>query len=267
MASTSKNIGSEPVGGGVLSKFDQWVAEGPTKCAVVYEDEELTYSELDHRSRQLASNLIKYGVDLEDIVAFCFPKSLHAVIAMIAILRCGAAFTALPPDAPKVRKNEILAACKPKVLLCGENQEGKFVDINIPIIPVGDHTYGQHVPAVVFPTVSNINAACVLFTSGSTGSMLIPLSQSLRMLLLRLTPEPKGVVYEHGNILFASQTWGEHVGIGPHSRVLQWCSFTFGIVVPRRLVLKMILTSLCLRREHRRDCCRSHAWRLHLHAH
>ena len=124
--------------------------DDPTKYAIIYEDEELTYSELDRRSRQLASNLTKYKVGLEDIVAFCFPKSVHAVIAILAILRCGAAFTALPPDAPKVRKNDILTVCKPKVIFCGEEQEGKFDDLNIPIIPVGDHTYGQHVPAVVF---------------------------------------------------------------------------------------------------------------------
>jgi acyl-coenzyme A synthetase/AMP-(fatty) acid ligase len=166
----SKSLVSEYLGGGILCNFDRWVTKDPTKCAIVFEDEKLTYSELDRRSRQLASNLTQHGVGLEDVVAFCFPKSVHAVIAMLGILRCGAAFTALPPDAPKARKKEILAVCKPKVVLCGEEQEGILDGLHVPIVPVGDDTYRQREPAVAFPSVSNNNAACVLFTSGSTGS-------------------------------------------------------------------------------------------------
>jgi len=188
---SNRNLVSEPVGGGVRSKFDQWVTEDPTKYAIVYEDEQLTYSELDHRSRQLASNLTRHGVSLEDIVAFCFPKSVHAVIAILAILRCGAAFTALPPDAPKVRKNDILSVCKPKAVLCGEEQKGILGGLNVPILPVGNQTYRQHVPAVEFPIISNNNAACVLFTSGSTGSTsLLPPNPST-LILTKTLPRTK----------------------------------------------------------------------------
>ena len=38
-------------------------------------------------------------------------------------------------------------------------------------------------------------------------------------------------MYEHGNIVFASETWGAHLGIGPRSRIVQWCAFTFGRVI------------------------------------
>ncbi|KAJ5508771.1 hypothetical protein N7527_010914 [Penicillium freii] len=227
MGSNSKSLAPEHLGGGILCNFDRWVTKDPTKCAIVSEDEQLTYSELDCRSRQLASNLTQHGVGLEDVVAFCFPKSVHAVIAILGILRCGAAFTALPPDAPKVRKKEILTVCKPKVVLCGEEQEGILDGLYVPIVPVGDDTYRQREPAVAFPSVSNNNAACVLFTSGSTGKQ-------------------KGVVYEHGNILVASETWGAYLGIGPRSRVLQWCSFTFDVSIVETIVTLILGGCICM---------------------
>jgi non-ribosomal peptide synthetase component F len=171
MGSNSNSLVSEHVSGGVLCNFDRWVTKDPTKCAIVSEDEQITYSELDRRSRQLALKLKQHGVDLEDVVAFCLPKSVHAIIAIIGILRCGAAFTALPPDVPKARKKHILAVCKPKVVLCGEKQEVILDGLHVPLLPVGDDTYRQHEPALAFPDVGNNNAACVLFTSGSTGSM------------------------------------------------------------------------------------------------
>jgi non-ribosomal peptide synthetase component F len=171
MVSNSKTPISGHIGGGILSHFDRWVTKDPSKCAIIHEDEELTYSEIDCRSRQLALNLTQHGVGLEDVVAFCFPKSAHAVIAMLGILRCGAAFTALPPDAPKFRKKEILTVCQPKVILCGEKERNILDGLHATVLPVGADTYRQHEIVSTFPSVSNDNAACVLFTSGSTGSM------------------------------------------------------------------------------------------------
>jgi Non-ribosomal peptide synthetase modules and related proteins len=119
-------------------------------------------------------------------VAFCFPKSVHAVIAILEFLGCGAAFTDFPPNAPKVRKKEILTVCKSKDVVCGEEQEGILDGLHVLIVPVGDDTYRQHEPAVAFLSPSNNDAACVLFTSGSTASTS-PFPPNAKTLLLTKT--------------------------------------------------------------------------------
>ncbi|KAB8275020.1 hypothetical protein BDV30DRAFT_237045 [Aspergillus minisclerotigenes] len=226
--------GEEGTSGGVLRQFDRWVAHDPMKLAILFKNEEISYWELDHRSRQLGMRLKDYGVGLDDIVVFCFPKSVHAIVCMLAILRCGAAFAAILPDTPAPRKKDVIHACQPKVILCGFEQKAMVENLDIAHIVVGNDSW-RDLPGLQehgtkhysFPMLSDRSAACILFTSGSTG-------------------KPKGVVYEHGNIIVAADSWAGYLGIKPGSRVLQWCSFTFDVSVVETIVALTRGACICM---------------------
>lgn len=109
----------------LLQRFDKWVALSPERCAIIFKDEEVSYADLSKRSLRLALRLKDHGVGLESIVPFCLPKSIEAIVAMLAIIRCGAAYAAILPSAPLQRKREIVEACRSGVL--GVHMEGILV--------------------------------------------------------------------------------------------------------------------------------------------
>lgn len=85
---------------------------------VVGWDGTLTATALDRLSSALARHLQDQGVRPATFIPFCFEKSVHAVVAMLAILRVGAAFVPLDPSHPVARLGEIIADCKASVILC-----------------------------------------------------------------------------------------------------------------------------------------------------
>ncbi|KAI1432074.1 hypothetical protein GGR50DRAFT_630240 [Xylaria sp. CBS 124048] len=167
--------------GGLLHRFDECVALHPEKGAILFKNQEVSYRELKERSLRVATKLKHHGVSLESFVPFCFPKSVHAIVAILAILRCGAAFAAILPSAPLQRKREIIEACGSNVLVCGVDEKIPTEGLCKNQIVLGDDVIGDiaelgednETPGV-FPIPTNSNAACVLFTSGSTGSKFPP---------------------------------------------------------------------------------------------
>lgn len=175
---TGTTNGENSTPGGVLSWFDEWVARDPNKLAIRFQDEELSYGELDQRSRQLAMRLRDHGVGLESIIPFCLPKSIHAVVSMLAILRCGAAFAAILPSSPAPRKRDVISACRSEVILCGIEQKHLVEGLCPAQIVICDEVRGDlgnleknSKDPDSFPIPTSSHVACVLFTSGSTGGM------------------------------------------------------------------------------------------------
>jgi non-ribosomal peptide synthetase component F len=175
----SHEAGAEDTSGGVLSNFDKYVTSDPNRCAVVFENEQVSYQELDQRSRRLAEHLKNNGVGLESTVPFCIEKSVHAVVAIVAIvaiLRSGAAFAAVLPTSPEPRKRYIIQACHADVILCSNKQKTLIKGLCSSHIVVDDLPRlelaingGSETNSCSFPVPLNSNAACVIFTSGSTG--------------------------------------------------------------------------------------------------
>ncbi|KAI1187235.1 hypothetical protein F5B17DRAFT_328221 [Nemania serpens] len=168
--------GQEQASGGLLQRFDKWVALDPDRCAVLFKNEAVSYEGLNKRSLRLATKLKHHGVGLESFVPFCLQKSVHAIVALLAILRCGAAFAAILPSAPLQRKKEIIEACGAKVLVCGLDEKILTEGLCQAQIVVSDETIDDVEELAEsskttgsFAIPSNSNAACVLFTSGSTG--------------------------------------------------------------------------------------------------
>ncbi|WP_150114213.1 AMP-binding protein, partial [Polynucleobacter yangtzensis] len=89
--------------------FAAQVARTPEAIALVYEEQSLTYAQLDARANQLARYLISQGIGPEQIVALLLDRSPQMIVALLAILKAGAAYLPLDPDYPAQRLSFMLS--------------------------------------------------------------------------------------------------------------------------------------------------------------
>lgn len=160
-----------PVDNCVHHLFQERVQEQPNAEAIYSRDGSLTYKELDAHATSLSRRLIHHGIQAESLVPLCFEKSMWAVVAMIAVLKAGAAFVPLPCS-PVGRVEMIIAQINPSVILTSSLQAVKFEGRSESVIIVGPESgihRADHYAEVADAEISSNNLAYVLFTSGSTG--------------------------------------------------------------------------------------------------
>lgn len=97
--------------------FEEQVQKTPNATAVVFEDQKLTYRELNHRANQLAHYLQKLGVKPDVIVGICMERSPLIIVAILGILKAGGAYVPIDPKYPNERLNYILEDAKASLLL------------------------------------------------------------------------------------------------------------------------------------------------------
>jgi non-ribosomal peptide synthetase component F len=97
--------------------FEQQVQRSPEAIALVYEDQSLSYRQLNTQANRLAHHLIDHGVRPDDRIALCVERSLAMVIGLLAILKAGAAYVPLDPAYPTDRLTQILHDAQPHLLL------------------------------------------------------------------------------------------------------------------------------------------------------
>jgi len=212
------------------------VARTPTATALVGEDASLSYAELNARANRLARLLIAQGAGPEQIVALALPRSAEMVIALLAILKSGAAYLPIDPDYPSERIAFMLADARPARLLTTAALAAKLpaskpaepaphllLDDAGTIKALGRYPDSNPGDAERTAPLSPENPAYVIYTSGSTG-------------------RPKGVVVPHLGIpsLVASQM--ERFAITPEARVLQFSSarrFELGGNIQNAVVVKI----------------------------
>ncbi|MFC3264552.1 non-ribosomal peptide synthetase, partial [Streptomyces xanthochromogenes] len=140
--------------------FEAQVRRTPTATAVVFEDTEISYEELNTRANRLAHHLIDHGVGPEAIVALALPRSADLVVAILGVLKAGGAYLPIDLDHPQDRIDGLLSDARP-VLTLHELPDLAARPSSNPETPT-------------HPS----DPAYVIYTSGSTG-------------------KPKGVVVEH----------------------------------------------------------------------
>ncbi|MBT2400793.1 non-ribosomal peptide synthetase [Streptomyces sp. ISL-100] len=182
----------------------------PSLVAVSDQEEELRYRDLDERANQLAHHLLELGVTAESRVALCLRRSAQIVVAMLAVLKAGAAYVPLDPQYPAERLGYLLSDSDSQVLIT----ETALLD-RLPAHQVRtmlmDAEWGEVAdrprtcPEV---TVDPGSLAYLIYTSGSSGL-------------------PKGVLVTHGgivnNLAWRQRTWP----LKPGERVLQNHPFSF----------------------------------------
>ncbi|KAL9593659.1 MAG: hypothetical protein Q9219_007450 [cf. Caloplaca sp. 3 TL-2023] len=172
-------------------------------------DGELTYTELDHLSLQLAYRLRTLSVGPESMVPLLFEKSLWTVVAMIAVVKAGGAFVPLDPSHPKERLKVIIQEIGSTLLVCSEKFADLFLDIFREVVVVGPSLL-SHVTLIhsTLPEIHSKSRLYVFFTSGSTG-------------------RPKGCIVDHLACCSSMTQLVKSFGMNHNSRVLQFSSYGF----------------------------------------
>ena len=155
--------------------FEAQVERTPDAIAVVFEDQQLTYEQLNIRANQLAHYLKFLGVKTDDLVAVCMERSLDVIVGLLGILKAGGAYVPIDPDYPQERINFMLQDTQVKIILTEEKLVEKLqvCSENKILIVCLDRDWqkiSQNSETNLNNTVSAENRAYVIYTSGSTGT-------------------------------------------------------------------------------------------------
>nr|VFK17518.1 MAG: HAD-superfamily phosphatase, subfamily IIIC/FkbH-like domain-containing protein/amino acid adenylation domain-containing protein [Candidatus Kentron sp. LPFa] len=164
--------------------FEEQVAKTPNAVAVVFQDKQLTYRELNIQANQLARHLQTLGVGPEVLVGICIERSLEMVIGLLGILKAGGAYVPLDPDYPAERLAFMAEDAGLKVLLCHGATRDRLPECAARILELDEEAAaiaGEN-PGNLVRSAEPDNLAYVIYTSGSTG-------------------KPKGVMIEHSNVI------------------------------------------------------------------
>ncbi len=168
--------------------FEQQVEQTPDAIAVVFEEQSLSYRELNRRANQLAHYLKKHGVGREALVGICVERSLETIIGILGILKAGGAYVPLDPSYPKQRLEFMLEDSQAAVLMTQSKLLSALPQADVfnptipnPLVVCLDRDWQE----IVKESQENLknqttaeDLAYVIYTSGSTGT-------------------PKGVAVEH----------------------------------------------------------------------
>jgi len=152
--------------------FEAQVEKTPDAIAVVYEEQQLSYSALNEKANQLANYLQSMGVKPEVLVGICMERSLEIVIGLLGVLKAGGAYLPLDPGNPADRLSFMLDDAQVPILLTQSNLKQTLPEISAQIICLDDEleTLSQFSSENIKCEVSGENLAYVIYTSGSTGT-------------------------------------------------------------------------------------------------
>ncbi len=185
------------------------VDRSPNSLAVIGDEAELTYAELDTRANQLAHRLRSLGVGPESRMAVCAERGVEMLIGLLGTLKAGAAYVPLDPSYPRERLAFVLADTGARVVLIQKALESKLPDHDAPVLYLDGIATEETGDADRPETgVTPDNLAYVIYTSGSTGN-------------------PKGVLISHRSINNRILWTNDRFPLGPNDRLLQKTPYTF----------------------------------------
>nr|WP_166817165.1 non-ribosomal peptide synthase/polyketide synthase [Bradyrhizobium sp. 1(2017)]QIO34957.1 amino acid adenylation domain-containing protein [Bradyrhizobium sp. 1(2017)] len=184
-------------------------AETPDAPALVFGDEDITYAELNRRANRLAHHLIRLGVGGSDLVGVSARRSPHLIVALLAILKTGAAYLPLDPEHPARRQVGAIRDAGARVVLV--DADGSALTpppSGIEVVPLDAIDLARESEGDPEIAVAATSLAYVIYTSGSTGI-------------------PKGVAVEHGPFAMHCEVTAGLYDMNRRSRELHFLSFTF----------------------------------------
>ena len=171
--------------------FENQVDQSPQAIALVFDDKQMTYQELNEKANQLAHFLQKMGVKPDSLVGICVDRSLEMVIGILGILKSGGAYLPIDPTSPDERVAFIFKDAAVDIVLSHSDFSDKFSAIQSQIFYLDQEDFQSMKIENPHSQVNKNNLAYVIYTSGSTG-------------------KPKGALITHYNVtrlFLATKSW------------------------------------------------------------
>lgn len=223
--------------------FEMQVKKHPEHIAVIYDDQKLTYNELNEKANQVAHHLRKLGVQPDDFVAIIAERSLEMIIGIYGIIKSGAAYVPIDPKYPEERIHYMLTDCQPKALVTyiQETTQSEYMsaikviaqleNTTLPMIDLRPHQpiwlEDTQNPAIINQPR---HLAYVIYTSGTTG-------------------KPKGVMIEHRSLINLIVAYEALYAMRQDDVLLQFASFSFDQSVWEIFGLILLGGTLCVMKD------------------
>ena len=164
--------------------FESQAATVAAVTAVIFEDQRISYGELNSKANRLGHYLKKQGVRPNTLVGIYIDRSLEMIIAILAIVKAGGAYVPIDPDVPEERARFIIEDTAMSLCLTSQKYREKLGAFNIDRIALDSQAdlFAEESPENVDSAVTSTHLAYVMYTSGSTG-------------------KPKGVMIIHEAVL------------------------------------------------------------------
>ena len=179
--------------------FESRADQTPDAIALAYGEVRVTYRELEDRANAVAADLVRRGVGADAIVALLLDRSSEMIVAMLGVLKAGAAYLPIEPDAPDDRVAYLLADSGARAVIASRAVEHSYVIRADDVLPPAPRLPPQAQPH---------HLAYVIYTSGSTGL-------------------PKGVLVEHRNVVHLIFAEKEDLAIRASDALILLSSYTF----------------------------------------
>ncbi|KAL8871747.1 MAG: hypothetical protein Q9174_002487, partial [Haloplaca sp. 1 TL-2023] len=203
--------------------FHERLAEWPSRTAVVGVDATMTYQELDRSSSVLADKLRAAGLCRGDLVPLCLEKTTTMIVAILGLLKTGAAYVPMEIDLPVKRMQYIVRDVNARTIVCMSNQVDLCRQCGVPLTTLYtddldfDHLTPNLTPVSsedrrrnrdIIGTDSSSDLAYIIYTSGSTGT-------------------PKGVMIEHLALCSTVMNRAARLGFTPGLKCALYSSYAF----------------------------------------
>jgi len=192
--------------------FEEQVEKTPDAIALICDNKNLTYKELNAQANQMANYLRHLGVGPEVLIAVCIERSIEMIVGILGILKAGGYYLQLDPSYPITRLEHMISDSRPVVVLTkskwSEKINTRMVKNKIIFMDVEREAINNQCSKNLPNYLSFDNLAYLMYTSGSTG-------------------KPKGVMIEHKSLINLCKATIDSYSLSVKDRVLQFAALSF----------------------------------------
>lgn len=214
--------------------FESQVQNDSQATALIFENEQVSYGELNRRANQLAHYLQRLGVGPEVLVGIMMERSVEMVASVLAVLKAGGAYVPLDPGYPTERLRSMVADSALSFLLRKERgaaSQDWGARAQVVFLEEETETIAGENEGNPETAISTENLAYVIYTSGSTG-------------------KPKGVMIQHGGLANVVGAQSQTLDIRAENRILQFASLSFDASIFEIVMALGTGAVLCLGSQH-----------------
>lgn len=196
----------------VYKLIEEQVLKTPDSIAIEFEDNKLSYKDLDEKANMLANYLIKSGIKTNSIVGICIDRSLEMMIGLLGIMKAGGAYVPIDPSYPQDRIDYMIEDSQAKLILTTTGLSGIIEKHNSKVVFLDDKSHELYKESTESPVVNILpdDLVYMIYTSGSTGN-------------------PKGVMNIHKGLSNQIQWIRDYLKCTEDDIVLQKTSFSFDV--------------------------------------